>query len=133
MLGKRYQPVPYKNAGRKFLKPQNDNDLEDDMEDLIPLSVLQQRMHPAAKEIDEIPAMLQRLEDDEKNVETGEAIDWIDGDAKLMEKDNLDDADDNLDSDEDIEQIDAPLKIKNEDAVKSLNVAYSGLQRMAFL
>lgn len=55
--------------------------------------------------------------------DAGEAIDWIDSDAKLIEQENLIHANDSADSDDDVMEIVTPVRIKNEDAVKSLNLA----------
>lgn len=123
LLHSAWEKVPassLEKCWKKILKPNNGNDSEDDPEDLIPLSVLQQQLHPIAEEIDLISSMLHSIGN--VAIPAGEAIDWIDGDAKLIEQENLVGGNDSADSDEDLMEITAPVRVKHQDAVKSLNI-----------
>ncbi|KAJ8969831.1 hypothetical protein NQ314_001560 [Rhamnusium bicolor] len=104
-----------KNAG----KPKYANDLEDDSEDWIPLSVMRQKILSLAEEIDAVSSMLHSIGN--VDIDAGETIDWINSDAKLIGHENLIHANNSADSDDDVMEIATPVRIKNEDAVKSLN------------
>ncbi|KAJ8971435.1 hypothetical protein NQ314_000691, partial [Rhamnusium bicolor] len=67
---------------------------------------------------------------DNAEINTGEVVDWIDGDAKLLEIENLEalDYDKNnyeYDSGDDVEvlETDTPIMVKHEDAIKSFNIS----------
>ncbi|KAJ8931506.1 hypothetical protein NQ314_015579, partial [Rhamnusium bicolor] len=103
---------------KTILKPKNENDLEDDPQDLIPLSVMQQKIRSLAEDIDAVSSMLHSIGNVDKDAR--ETIDWIESVAKLIEHEHLIHANDSAGSDDDVMDIATPVRIKNEDAVKSL-------------
>ncbi|KAJ8930037.1 hypothetical protein NQ314_017202 [Rhamnusium bicolor] len=110
-----------KKCWKTILKQKNENDLEDDPEDLIPLSVMRQKIRSLAEEIDAVSSMLHCIGN--VDIDVGKTIDWIDSDAKLIKHENLIHANDSADSDDDVMETATPFRIKNEDAVKSLNLS----------
>ncbi|KAJ8928294.1 hypothetical protein NQ314_019160 [Rhamnusium bicolor] len=106
---------------KTILKLKNENDLKHDPEDLIPLSVMRQKIRSLAEEIDGVSSMLHNIRN--VDIDVGETIDWIDSDAKLIEHENLIHVNDSADSDDDVMEIATLFRIKNEDAVKSLNLS----------
>ncbi|KAJ8967551.1 hypothetical protein NQ314_002866 [Rhamnusium bicolor] len=110
-----WEKVPSETLGKCWKKVLKSNNAEeDDPEDTIPLSILRDRIHLAAEEIEEVTVMLQD----------------IDGDAKLLEIENLEalDYDTNnyeYDSGDDVEvlETDTPIMVKHEDAIKSFNIS----------
>ncbi|KAJ8929247.1 hypothetical protein NQ314_018126 [Rhamnusium bicolor] len=81
--------------------------MENDPEDLIPLSVMRQKIRSLAEEIDAVSSMLHSIGN--VDINAGETIDWIDSDAKLIEHENLIHANDSADSDDDVMEITTPV------------------------
>ncbi|KAJ8928759.1 hypothetical protein NQ314_018617 [Rhamnusium bicolor] len=82
------------------------NDLEDGPEDLILLSVMLQKIRSLAEEIDVVSSMFHSIGN--VDIDAGETIDWIDSDAKLIERENLIHANNSADSDDDVMEIATP-------------------------
>lgn len=122
LLHNAWQKIPSKTlekSWKKILKTNNTLE-EDDPEYTIPLNILRDRIRSTAENIDEVSAML--LDIGNVEVNTGEVLDWIDDDAKLVETEGFDDQDDN-NSEEDIDSLETEttFKVKNEEAIKSFN------------
>jgi len=112
-------PTALEKCWKKIVKPLDE--YEDDPDDLLPLSVLTDRIRSSAEEIDEVHAMLRDIGD--ADINEADVVAWIDGNAVLTQGEGLGDVDENYNSDDDIEVLEsAPVKVTNEDAVKSFNV-----------
>ncbi|KAJ8935001.1 hypothetical protein NQ314_013073 [Rhamnusium bicolor] len=64
LLHNAWEKVPassLEKCWKTILKPKNDNGLEDDPEDLIPLSVMRQKIRSLAEEIDAVSSMLHSI------------------------------------------------------------------------
>ncbi|KAJ8934083.1 hypothetical protein NQ314_013602 [Rhamnusium bicolor] len=110
LLHNAWEKVPassLEKCWKTILKPKNENDLEDDPEDLISLSVMRQKIRLLAEEIDAMSSMLYSIGN--VDIDAGETIDWIDSDAKLIEHENLIQANDSADSDNDVMEIATPV------------------------
>lgn len=122
LLHNAWEKVPassLKKCWDKILLTRSEVADEDDPDDLIPLSDLKQKLQPfVTEEIDEVSKMLQNI--GSKDVDVGEAVDWIDGDVQLLQADDLIESND--ESDEDVPEMTSAYKIKNRDAIKHLNV-----------
>ncbi|KAJ8953793.1 hypothetical protein NQ314_007206 [Rhamnusium bicolor] len=82
------------------------NDLIDDPQDLIPLSVMRQKIRSLAEEIDAVSLMHHSIGN--VDIDAGETINWIDSVAKLIEHEHLIHANNSAGSNDDVMKIATP-------------------------